>query len=76
MLGKIIWHSGVEGFLVQASPLPLLAFFFLLPGSPIFLPLSPPTPVSFSKPCAVTLDERSKDCSLIERLGGSVVPYQ
>lgn len=32
--------------------------------------------MSFSDHCVVTLDERGKDRSLIERLGGSVVLHQ
>lgn len=71
-LGKSPGHS------VQTSPgnpYPL-SLLFLPRGSLVPALETLQFPISFSEPCTVTLDERSKDLSLIERLGGSVVLYQ
>lgn len=74
-------HLALKGLVVvlvlasPRNPFPFQPFFSSQGGS--LVPVAfPQFPISFSKPSAVTLDERSRDCSLIERLGGSVVLYQ
>lgn len=72
-------HLATEGWAVVPSPSPGNPYphsHLFFQGPPSSCHGEPQFPISFSELCTVTLVERSKDCSLVERLEDSVVLYQ
>lgn len=77
VLGEVTWPLRVgQWFPVRVLETLTLIAIFSFQGPPSSCHGEPQFPISFPELCTVTLVERSKDCSLVERLEDSVVLYQ